>query len=25
VLLWPRDRFDWVTRPSTFEDVPDAS
>lgn len=25
VLLWPRDRFDWVTRPGTFEDVPDAS
>ena len=25
VLLWPRERFDWVTRPDTFEDVPDAS
>jgi signal peptidase I len=25
VLLWPRDRFDWVTRPDAFEDVPDAS
>lgn len=25
VLLWPRERFDWVSRPSTFEDVPDAS
>ena len=25
VLLWPRDRFDWVTRPGTFEDVPDPS
>ena len=25
VLLWPRERFDLVTRPDTFEDVPDAS
>jgi signal peptidase I len=25
VLLWPRDRFEWVTRPGTFEDVPDAA
>ncbi len=25
VLLWPRDRFTWVGRPDTFEDVPDAS
>ena len=25
VLLWPRERFDWVSRPDTFEDVPDAS
>ena len=23
VLLWPGDRFGWVTRPETFEDVPD--
>jgi signal peptidase I len=25
VLLWPSDRFRWVHRPATFEDVPDAS
>jgi len=25
VLLWPRERFDWVSRPGTFEDVPAAS
>ena len=25
VLLWPWERFDWVTRPETFADVPDAS
>ncbi len=25
VLLWPRQRFDWLSRPGTFEDVPDAS
>ncbi|MCW2835069.1 MAG: lepB [Nocardioides sp.] len=25
VLLWPRQRFDVITRPGTFEDVPDAS
>lgn len=24
VLAWPRDRFDWVGRPETFDDVPDA-
>ncbi len=23
LLAWPRDRFDWVSRPSTFADVPD--
>ncbi len=25
VLLWPRDRFTFLHRPDTFEDVPDAS
>ncbi len=25
VLIWPRDRFDWVHRPDTFSDIPDAS
>lgn len=25
VLLWPRDRFSWVHRPGTFQDVPDPS
>jgi len=25
VLLWPRERFDLLSRPGTFEDVPDAS
>ena len=25
VLLWPRDRFGFLHRPDTFEDVPDAS
>jgi signal peptidase I len=25
VLLWPADRFDWVSRPADFADVPDAS
>jgi signal peptidase I len=25
VLLWPSDHFRWVHRPSTFDDVPDAS
>lgn len=25
VLLWPRQRFDWLSRPDTFADVPDAS
>lgn len=24
VLLWPRDRFDWISRPAAFDDVPDA-
>ncbi|MDO9494391.1 MAG: signal peptidase I [Nocardioides sp.] len=24
VLAWPRDRFDWVGRPETFDDVPEA-
>ncbi|PUA80720.1 signal peptidase I [Nocardioides currus] len=24
VLLWPSSRFDWLTRPETFADVPDA-
>lgn len=24
VLLWPRERFDWLSRPDAFEDVPDA-
>ena len=23
VLLWPRERFDWLSRPDTFEDIPD--
>ena len=23
VLVWPRDHFDWIKRPATFEDVPD--
>ena len=25
VLAWPRDRFEWVGRPDSFDDVPDAS
>ncbi|EON23305.1 signal peptidase I [Nocardioides sp. CF8] len=25
VLMWPRERFDWVARPDTFEDIPAAS
>lgn len=25
VLMWPRERFDWVSRPDSFEDIPDAS
>ncbi len=25
VLMWPRERFDWVSRPDTFKDVPDNS
>lgn len=25
VLLWPRQRFTWVSRPETFTDVPDPS
>nr|WP_246416070.1 signal peptidase I [Nocardioides luti] len=25
VLLWPSDHFQWIHRPATFEDVPDAS
>jgi signal peptidase I len=25
VLLWPRDRFDWLSRPETFADIPNAS
>ena len=25
VLLWPRDHFDWLDRPKTFADVPEAS
>lgn len=23
-VIWPRDHWDWLTRPATFEDVPDA-
>lgn len=25
VLLWPADRFRWVTRPADFDDIPDPS
>lgn len=25
VLLWPRDRFEWIGRPAAFDDVPDAN
>jgi signal peptidase I len=25
VLVWPRDRWDWVHRPDSFADLPDAS
>lgn len=25
VLVWPRDRFGWVHRPDSFDDIPDAS
>ncbi len=23
-VIWPRDHWDWLTRPATFDDVPDA-
>jgi signal peptidase I len=25
LLVWPRDRFGWVSRPDSFADIPDAS
>ena len=25
VLMWPRERFDWLSRPDSFEDIPDPS